>query len=1586
MPRLPYAGRQTWRSILKSLVHRNAIPHRRLPFGRIEMLEDRSVPATFNVNTFLDTAAANLSLGIDSSGNTSLRSALQAINNQGGSHRVEVPSGTYLISQALGDLLVNGSPAKAQVEIVGAGRDTTFIDGQNATRVLRVFTGNSLSVSALTVQHGRASVSGNVYGRGGGVYAQGTFTATNSAFLENSVPDDGFGGGGAIAAEGGTVTVSRCTFTGNSAEGSSDGGAVRIGSLGLLNNGTISDSTFTGNSANLGGAICHDGQILTMTDTVISNNTSRGGGGGIGNRAGDVLNLARCTITDNQASFGNTLVGVGGGVLNSSGIVTIDDSLIARNSSDAGGGIFSGGAQLSVRRTILDSNTASSSSSGGAIDSGGPLTMIACVISNNFASSGGGLRLLGSDPVTIADSTFFGNDANTGGGIWTSADLTLANCTFASNTSTSVGGAIYNKGVLTVVASTFTQNSGTRGGAIYDGDASTGSLVLINSILAGNTASSMGPDVFATITAGSNNIVGNGANLSGITDGDANGNRVGVDPLLNALADNGGPTQTTSLQAGSPAIGNGGAITMVTTPATASAAAIVVADATAIARTPGSYFIRIGGEEIEVTSVDVSTNTLTVVRGSGAAAIAAGAEVHMARDQRGVPRSLPTSIGAFQAAVVGAPNAPDLLDAFDSGVSNADDLTNLDNSGPSRPLQFQVSGTVAGATVALFANGTEIGSAVASGSSVVVTTNGTFDLVDGTHAITARQTLPGESPSADSAALSLTIDSAAPGTPAALDLDSASDTGASPTDNLTRATTLSFAVSAAPFHRVFRGGALITGSFESAASFTATNQPTGASDYTVAAVDAAGNVSSPSSALQVTIDITPPAVSAPDLDTASDTGSSSMDNITSDTTPTFIGTAEAGASITLLFGSTVIGSANATGGTWSITSTTFAEGTFDVFARATDAAGNTTDSATVGVTIQVNGPAVSAPDLTQGSDTGSSSTDNVTRDTTPTFTGAAGTDANITLLVGSTVLGTATATGGTWTITTAALADGAYNVFARATDAAGNTAESSIVPVTIDTAGPTSTVTRAPGQAASASESSPGFTVQFAVNFSQAITGLSASDLALGGTAGGTITNITGSGSSYTVTVGNLTQPGTVLASVNAGAGTDLAGNAGTASPPGEQVGVTFTTQTIVEVTPATILTGESATITANVNAPAGGAAPGGSILFALTGTSGTINRTINLAGGSASTTFTSLAVGNHTVTATYQPAAGFVTSNGIDAFAVTDPVVVIPVDQNAIGQYAGVAGRTVTVFDADGDVRRTFSPFTATEAPGGVRVAVADVNGDGTPDVIAVTGPGPAAVLRAFDGKSNGLLYEKQLYTGMNGEPFTGGAFVAAGDLNGDGHADLAVTPDEGGGPRVLLFDGPSGSELASFFAIDDPSFRGGARATIGDLNNDDANDLLVSAGFGGGPRVAGFSGATLLTTRTKLFNDFFVFEEQLRNGAYVTIGDLNGDGFGDIIGGGGPGGAPRVLAIDGKAMVQNGSFNPLVNFFAGDANLRGGVRVAAKDFNGDGRTDLITGSGNTGWLYGYNGVDLMSGDIGPSRDERLGGFFNPRDGIYVG
>jgi uncharacterized delta-60 repeat protein len=117
----------------------------------------------------------------------------------------------------------------------------------------------------------------------------------------------------------------------------------------------------------------------------------------------------------------------------------------------------------------------------------------------------------------------------------------------------------------------------------------------------------------------------------------------------------------------------------------------------------------------------------------------------------------------------------------------------------------------------------------------------------------------------------------------------------------------------------------------------------------------------------------------------------------------------------------------------------------------------------------------------------------------------------------------------------------------------------------------------------------------------------------------------------------------------------------------------------------------------------------------------------------------------------------------------------------------------------------------------GSVRTAVADVNGDGVPDSVVAAGPGGGPNVIVYDGTNGAKIADFFAFESS----FTGGVFVAAADLNGDGKAEVIATPDQGGGPVVAIYDGTKlaagqtadASQLARFLGIDDPAFRGGGR-----------------------------------------------------------------------------------------------------------------------------------------------------------------------------
>lgn len=397
------------------------------------------------------------------------------------------------------------------------------------------------------------------------------------------------------------------------------------------------------------------------------------------------------------------------------------------------------------------------------------------------------------------------------------------------------------------------------------------------------------------------------------------------------------------------------------------------------------------------------------------------------------------------------PSVPDLIAGSDSGSSSTDNVTN--NTTPT------FSGTAeAGATVKIYAGGVQVGSGTATGGNYSIQVSA---LAPGVHSITATAGDPAGNASAASAALVITIDVTAPPTPSVPDLIAESDSGSSSTDNLTNAATPTFAGTAEAGVTVtildgvtpVAGGTATAGNY----SLTASVLANGAHTITARATDLAGNSSSASAGLVITVDTLAPAVpSVPDLIAASDSGSSSTDNLTNATTPTFIGTAEAGAAVKLYAGVVLAGTDTATGGNYSVTSSALTQAVYSFTATATDGAGNTSGaSGGLTVTVDISAAAPSTPDLATASDTGSSSTDNITNATTPTFTGTAEAGATVTLYNAGVEAGSGVATGGNYSIATSVLAEGARSITARVTDAAGNlSSASSALVITVDTTAP----------------------------------------------------------------------------------------------------------------------------------------------------------------------------------------------------------------------------------------------------------------------------------------------------------------------------------------------------------------------------------------------------------------------------------------------------------------------------------------------------------------------------------------------------
>jgi CSLREA domain-containing protein len=601
--------------------------------------------ATFTVNSTSDTALP-VSSSTSCPATCTLREAVQAADNTGGANTITLPAGDYKLTIAstgaddpsTGDLDVKNNDS---LTVNGAGASTTTIDANSIDRAFAVDSGSSLTLSGVTITHGKPSTLSTGGVAGGDIYSNGTLSVSNSVFENTAAPGDGaaiYNNAGSLTLTGDTFTditgpvdgtifvnagaasLNGDTFTDDVLDFGSgvyvgggsltdtgstfdrlaaydDGGAIYV--AGSATSAAFTNTVFTDDNSGEGGAICDLSGSLSLTGTTFSNDyaSAVSPGGAINYDApGGSLTVTSSTFNGDSAGGSTTSDNPDGGAIDDQqGTGSITSSRFTNDTAaNDGGAIDFLGTSLTVSQSTFADD---SGPFGGSIYSsaGTGLTVSQSSFAHDNAEFGGGIDV-SSGALSVTRSSLVHESAafEEGGGLYlnTTGTVTVANTTLSDDRAGNGGGVYISSGAPSFINDTFADNQAraSDGGGIY-GPAS--ATTIQNTIIADNAGGDC--NTLAGAADKGNNLDSDGTCFSTGT-----GDKIAVDPLLGPLQDNGGPGPTLDLLTGSPAIGAGSNVACNASPVSGF-------DERGVARPQGT-FCDIGA--VETATADVAiTNT-----------------------------------------------------------------------------------------------------------------------------------------------------------------------------------------------------------------------------------------------------------------------------------------------------------------------------------------------------------------------------------------------------------------------------------------------------------------------------------------------------------------------------------------------------------------------------------------------------------------------------------------------------------------------------------------------------------------------------------------------------------------------------------------------------------------------------------------------------------------------------------------------------------------------------------------------------------------------------------------------------------------
>ena len=260
-----------------------------------------------------------------------------------------------------------------------------------------------------------------------------------------------------------------------------------------------------------------------------------------------------------------------------------------------------------------------------------------------------------------------------------------------------------------------------------------------------------------------------------------------------------------------------------------------------------------------------------------------------------------------------------------------------------------------------------------------------------------------------------------------------------------------------------------------------------------------------------------------------------------------------------------------------------------------------------------------------------------------------------------------------------------------------------------------------------------------------------------------------------------------------------------------------------------------------------------------------------------------------------------------------------------------------IKMFDNYRGLYKEKSSFFAYEEAfqGGASVAIGDLGGDGTPEIITVPGMTSKPQVRTF--RLNGtniasfFAYAENMDKGLN---------VAAGDVDGDGKDEIITAPKSGGGPHVRVFSGTGKAKFNLGFFAYNYDFHGGVNIAACDVDGDGKDEIITGPGADSGPQVRVFNYDGTWTGQ-----DFWPFSEIDRGGVSVGCANVDGGPEEEII---------MAIQSAGDNLIKVYKANAeqtIVGFFrAWPEGVRTGINVAAGDIDGDRRDEIIASIAGAG------------------------------------